>query len=131
MALRVGNLRSLASRLSAARASLPVRGGIVGHQPPPDVPPTEPLELEDDEYWYDGTGNPERVLDDVGVTDFGRVTPLRAILSFAASMSVFVVGWKMVGWYDPASRAQVIPRQFPYGKINDRSNLVPNPGDKP
>ena len=117
MALRIGNLRSLASRLSAARWALPVRGGTVGHQPPPEVPPTKPLILEDDEFWYDGTAHPERVLDDCGVTDYGRVTPLKAIASFAASMSLFIIGYAIVDWYDPASRAHVIPRQLPYDDL--------------
>lgn len=125
MSLRVGSLRSLASRISAARFSLPIRGGIVGHQPPPDVSPTKPLILEDDEFWYDGTAHPERVLDDCGTTDYGRVTPLKALASFAASMSLFVIGYAIVDWYDPASKAPVIPRQYPYDNLAVERGLKP------
>lgn len=125
MALRVGSLRSLASRLSAARAALPVRGGSVGSQPPPDVDPTEALELEDDKYWYDGTGHPEMVLDDLGVTDFGRVTPLKALGSFAASMSLFVLLYAAVDAYDPPSHAVVIPKQYPYDNLAVERGLKP------
>ena len=96
---------------------LPVRGGTVGHQPPPEVPPTKPLILEDDEFWYDGTAQPEPVLDACGVTDYGRVTPLKALTSFAASMTLSVIGYVIVDWYDPASRAHVIPRQLPYDDL--------------
>lgn len=117
MALRVGSLRSLANRLSSARSALPVRGGLVGHQPPPDVSPTKPVPLEDDELWYDGTAHPERVLDETGLTDYGRVGPLGALGMFAASMSVFVFSYMAVDWYDPASRAHVIPKQYPYNNL--------------
>lgn len=74
--------------------------------------PAKEVPAEDDYIWYDGTANPEPVLD-----RFDLVTSTQALgalcMGFAAFATVGVCGYL----YNPTSRAPWIPKEFPYDNL--------------
>lgn len=74
--------------------------------------PAQQLAEGDDFTWYDGTANPEPVLD-----QFNQVTSFQALgalcLGFAAYATIGVCGYL----YDPVSKATFIPKEFPYNNL--------------
>eukprot|EP00803_Ostreobium_quekettii_P001661 evm.model.scf_661.3 EVM.evm.TU.scf_661.3 scf_661:6638-7006(+) len=110
MAARLG-LRSLAVRLGAPRALLPARGGG-GGPVNPELPPSQPLIEEDDWFWYDGTANPEPLLD-----QFDKVSSNEALGFLLGGMAFFgLVGFAAYS-YDPEAHRVFVPRAMPYDSL--------------
>ncbi|GMH38660.1 hypothetical protein BSKO_06544 [Bryopsis sp. KO-2023] len=110
-------VRSLIFKRALPRTLLPVRGG--GGGPVAREPiPTQALPESDDFIWYDGTANPEGVLDKTDIVTSNQA--LGALtLGFCGFAAIGVAGYL----YNPVSRSPFIPKEFPYDNLKVEMGL--------